>query len=205
MSTPSVFLFNLFCKVPNIQYFHAQMKHSVIAIGIALASWNSPTFDLYGFIAAISSATAQASLNVSCKSALTKTQINGLQAQTTMAAMGFCFAMITTSLNSIRKYCKFKENNGEDITLENDIERDLPPFPLTVGAVCSYHVEYVLSFLFLSLVKPITYGTCDAIRRLGIIISGRQMFGGEEFSKVNYSGIGLALIGALGYSITSSK
>ena len=87
----------------------------------------------------------------------------------------------------------------------DDVLQEVPPIPLLVGAVCSYHVEYVLSFLFLSLVKPITYGTCDAIRRLGIIISGRQMFGGEAFSMINYSGIGLALIGALGYSIISSK
>ncbi len=173
-----------------------------------MSSWNSPSFDLYGFLAAISSTTAQAALNVSCKCALTKTKVNGLQAQTTMAAIAFCIAMITTTLNSMTKHLNWKQNECKGV--ENDavsvvVNEELPPLPLLIGAVCSYHVEYVLSFLFLSLVKPITYGTCDAVRRLGIIISGRQMFGGEAFSTINYSGIGLALIGALGYSITSLK
>ena len=172
-----------------------------------MASWNSPTFDLSGFLAAILSATAQASLNVSCKRALTSTKMNGLQAQTTMAALAFCIAIITTTMSSIEINSLWRNNNddNEKVAQRNNNARDLPPLPLFIGAVSSYHVEYVLSFLFLSLVKPITYGTCDAIRRLGIIISGRQMFGGEAFSTINYAGIGLALIGALGYSITSSN
>ena len=66
-------------------------------------------------------------------------------------------------------------------------------------------MEYVLSFSFVSLVEPITYGTCDALRRLLIIITGRQLFGGDKFSKTNLGGICMALVGALMYSITSAR
>jgi Triose-phosphate Transporter family len=71
-------------------------------------------------------------------------------------------------------------------------------------AVSAYHIEYVLSFIFVKLVAPITYGTCDAIRRLAIILVGRRMFGGDPLSKINVAGIALALTGALSYSIASS-
>ena len=173
-----------------------------------MASWNSPTFDLSGFISAILSATSQAALNVSCKRALTRTKINGLQAQTTMAVLAFCFAMITTTIQNIKKSIEPRKANMKQVqNVKNDDSSasKLPPLLLAIGAVTSYHIEYVLSFLFLSLVKPITYGTCDAVRRLGIIISGRQMFGGEAFSFINYTGIGLALVGALFYSLSSSS
>jgi len=66
-------------------------------------------------------------------------------------------------------------------------------------------MEYVLSFSFVGLVEPITYGTCDALRRLLIIVAGRQLFGGDKFSKTNLGGIFMALLGALMYSITSAK
>ncbi len=170
-----------------------------------MASWNSPTFDSLGFLSAVVSATSQASLNVSCKRALIRTRISGLQAQTTMAALAFCAAIVTSTISSV-----VKQFNGFNKETEQDIYNssstvELPPLLLSFGAITSYHVEYVLSFLFLSLVKPITYGTCDAIRRLGIIIGGRQMFGGEKFSLINLSGIGLALFGALCYSILSSS
>mmetsp|Transcript_18002 Transcript_18002/g.22036 ORF Transcript_18002/g.22036 Transcript_18002/m.22036 type:complete len:379 (-) Transcript_18002:38-1174(-) len=182
-----------------------------IATGIAMASWNSPTFELAGFLAAVISATAQASLNVFSKRALSKTKICGLQAQTTMAALAFCFAIVTTSLR-VPKF-GFKQWGGKSkekkVVIKNEStalsSKNIPPLYLSLGAVAAYHVEYCLSFLFLSLVKPISYGTCDAVRRLGIIMTGRNFFGGEAFSRLNYTGIGIALIGALGFSISSCK
>ena len=169
-----------------------------------MASWNSPTFDSIGFLSAVVSATSQASLNVSCKRSLTRTRISGLQAQTTMAALAFCTAIIASTINSSVRYLNDMKKKSADMN-QSSLTQELPPLQLTFGAVTSYHIEYVLSFLFLSLVKPITYGTCDAVRRLGIIISGRKMFGGEKFSLINYSGIGLALFGALCYSILSAS
>jgi len=168
-----------------------------IASGVGLASWNSPTFEKRGFIAAMVSSTAQAALNVSSKRALIKTGISGLEAQTAMASVAFSIAICMTG------YTCVKQKDPANVNKEND--RALPPVWLSAAAAAAYHFEYVLSFLFLSLVQPISYGTCDAIRRLGIIIAGRSFFGGEPFSMLNYSGIGLALLGAMGYSIASAK
>ena len=55
--------------------------------------------------------------------------------------------------------------------------------------------------MYVSLTEPITYALCDAMRRLGIILSGKIMFGGEKLSTINKTGIGLAICGALLYAI----
>ena len=59
--------------------------------------------------------------------------------------------------------------------------------------------------MFVKLVQPITYGTCDAVRRLGIILTGRAFFAGDNLTRTNILGIALALLGALSYSIASSQ
>jgi hypothetical protein len=80
-----------------------------------------------------------------------------------------------------------------------------PPLWLTCLAVLAYHMEYVLSFSFVGMVEPITYGTCDALRRLLIIVVGKQLFGGAKFSRLNLGGMMTALLGAMMFSITSAK
>jgi hypothetical protein len=168
-----------------------------IASGVALASWNSPTFEKKGFIAAITSSTAQAALNVSVKRALSKTGISGLQAQRSMASVALIISICLTAQTFLGQQDRMDAGKRA--------AQPLPPFGLSFAAVAAYHYEYVLSFLFLKMVNPIGYGTCDAVRRLGIIVAGRKFFGGEPFSLINYGGISLALLGAMGYSIASAK
>uniref|UniRef100_A0A7S3Q240 Sugar phosphate transporter domain-containing protein n=1 Tax=Chaetoceros debilis TaxID=122233 RepID=A0A7S3Q240_9STRA len=189
-----------------------------IASGVAMASWNSPTFEKKGFAAAMLSSTAQSALNVSSKRALVKTGISGLQAQQSMASVALIISIAVSGLRSLKQRKTFNDNyangsgsgsgsgngNGTTTDSNNNTRLKLPPVSLSVAAVAAYHFEYVLSFLFLKLVQPISYGTCDAVRRLGIIIAGRKMFGGEPFSKLNFIGIGTAIMGALSYSIANS-
>jgi hypothetical protein len=168
-----------------------------IALGIAVASWNSPTFEKLGFLAAMISTTSQAALNVTSKQAMSKTGLTGSQAQRAMVAVGFVITIALSILQRSRSNTLEKESREQS-------ETELPLW-LTTMAVLAYHAEYVLSFMFVKLVSPITYGTCDAMRRLSIIVSGHRMFGGPPFSGLNLFGIGLALLGALGYSIASNK
>ena len=165
-----------------------------IALGIACASWNSPTLDSRGFCAAMVSCVAQSALNVSSKRAMTKTGLQGPQAQRAMVAVGLVLATLLSLLQQQQQQVQQRQGQVPQ----------QPPAWLTSMAVTSYHLEYCLSFMFVKLVAPITYGTCDAVRRLSIIVTGRCMFGGEPFSLLNLSGIGLALLGALSYSIASS-
>jgi len=173
-----------------------------IAIGVAMASWNSSSFDRLGFLAAMGSATSQAALNVVSKQAMAKSGISGLEAQRAMAAMASIISTIVIGI-----YCFSVGRKTMILTtrkqLSSSSKRISPPYMLSLAAVMAYHVEYVLSFTFVKLVQPVTYGACDAIRRLLIIISGRKMFGGEAFSPLNRVGIGLALIGAFLFSLTS--
>jgi Triose-phosphate Transporter family len=161
-----------------------------IAAGIASASWNSPMFEAFGFFAAMVSCTAQSMLNVTSKRAISKSGVSGSQAQRAMVIVGFAISIIMSLIQAHES--------------KSDLKKTQPPIWLTSTAAISYHLEYCLSFMFVRLVNPITYGACDAIRRLCIIISGRCMFGGAPFSRLNKVGILFALFGALSYSIASN-
>lgn len=177
-----------------------------IATGVALTSWSSPTFEKKGFIAAMLSSTAQAALNVSSKKALSRTKVSGLDAQRSMASVAFIIAIFMSLQTSITSTLKMRANVGDtEVSKKSNGPPSLPPFSLSLAAAAAYHYEYVLSFIFLNLVQPVSYGTCDAVRRLGIIVAGRAFFGGEPFSSLNYIGITLALLGATGYSIFSAR
>lgn len=183
-----------------------------IALGIAAASWNHPTFEAVGFAAAIISCTAQAALNVSSKKVMTTTGVTGADAQRAMVAVALVITLAMTAVNHIRHVTKeepalegerTKMIYMEKSTPSQSAMKMRPPLWLSLAAVISYHVEYVLSFMFVKMVQPITYGTCDAIRRLAIIVSGHHMFGGEPFTKYNIGGIGLSLVGALAYAFSN--
>ena len=171
-----------------------------IAVGIGMASWNTPTFELYGFLAAIISTTSQAALNVVSKRVMKRTGIKGVEAQRSMVLVALCIGLSMTVINSIgswisevrelisnptstvQEWEKTQEEEHSLLPSSTNIQSH-PPLWLTSLAILAYHMEYVLSFSFVSLVEPITYGTCDALRRLLIIITGRQLFGGDKVSR----------------------
>lgn len=176
-----------------------------IAIGIAAASWNSPTFERLGFLAAMISATAQSALNVSSKKAMIKSGISGPSAQRTMVLVGLgittAMTLVQTLQGEIFNHQKNKDNDDVAVVINNN---ETPPAWLSFMAAASYHVEYVLSFMFVKLVHPVTVGACDAVRRLAIILTGRAIFGGAPLTEGNKVGIALALMGALSYSVANS-
>lgn len=182
-----------------------------IALGIGAASWNHPTFEPIGFAAAILSCVAQAALNVSSKRVMMASGITGADAQRAMVAVALGITASMSMVNHIRHVNKDPAMEGEKSKI---IEMSMkqpermaknPPSWLAWMAVVAYHIEYILSFMFVKLVEPITYGTCDAIRRLAIIVSGHNMFGGEPFSKLNIAGIGMSLLGALAFALSSTR
>jgi Triose-phosphate Transporter family len=184
-----------------------------IAFGIAAASWSAPTYELFGFIMASISATAQSLLNVTSKRSLSKAGLSGPVGQRTMAAVGLLLTIIVNMIQMIvagrllQSSTKDKHTESINSVKQNNsnVRRDVPPIGLTVMAMIAYHIEYLLSFIFVTLVGPITYGICDAIRRLCIILFGRLFFGGDPLTTTNKIGIASALGGAVLYSIASSK
>ena len=168
-----------------------------IAGGIAFASWDSPVFEPTGFAFAMLSSSAQTALNVSSKKALSRTGLSGPEGQRAMVAVGLVITMVTFWLENLASD-RVQNKNKDDAT-----QQRLPPAWLTIMAFASYHLEYLYSFMFVRLVQPVTYGACDAVRRLSIIISGHYMFDNDRFTRLNILGIGLALLGALSYAISS--
>lgn len=189
-----------------------------IAFGIAAASWSAPTYEMLGFIMACISATAQSALNVTSKRALAKAKLSGPIGQRTMVAVGLLFTvlinMIQITMTTVQRQRALSKSPSNQKNLPIESKRSkrrtttsdvaTPPLWLTLMAMVAYHVEYLLSFIFVTLVGPITYGTCDAIRRLCIILFGRMFFGGDPFTNLNKIGIATALVGALSYSILNS-
>jgi hypothetical protein len=152
----------------------------LVAFGIAAASFNSPSFDTLGFAAAIVSTTAQAALNIESKRAMILSHTSGVEAQRTMVAVAFIITAMLSLAKIVSNFLSLPENqsNGQhpsvsSSTPSNSSTTVCPPFPLALFTVVAYHVEYSLSFMFVRLVSPLTYGTCDAIRRLIIIIAGK--------------------------------
>lgn len=189
-------------SIPGISVWMSMVP---IVVGIACASWNSPTFEVLGFISALVSCTSQSALNVVSKNVLKDMNVSGVEAQRVMvsAALGFmmiltAFSSLTTSENQTSKHEVNKSKLRKSVVNE---AAEHPPLSLTAMAITAYHFEYVLSFLYVSLTEPITYALCDAMRRLGIILCGKAMFGGDELSRTNKAGIGLAIAGACMYAL----
>jgi Triose-phosphate Transporter family len=172
-----------------------------IALGIAAASWSAPTWETLGFLMAVLSTTAQSLLNVSSKRVLSRAGWSGAKGQRPMVAVGLLMALAWNSVSWI--WTLWGSKGVSTAASPQSTTRGRPPLWLTFMAMVSYHVEYLLSFIFVTLVGPVTYGTCDAMRRLGIILFGRIFFGGDPLTRTNQLGIALALLGALGYSIVS--
>ncbi len=165
-----------------------------IGFGIAAASWNHPHFELLGFVAAIVSCTSQSALNVTTKRIMKQTNVAGPVAQRAMVAVGLVLA------SAMSLFQLSSQQQGNKKTVETR-----PPVWLAAMAVVAYHVEYVLSFVFVKMVAPITYSASDAVRRLGIIIVGNSMFGGPAFTALNVVGVMMALGGALAYSVLNNS
>ncbi|KAL3782009.1 hypothetical protein ACHAW5_004528 [Stephanodiscus triporus] len=193
-----------------------------IALGIGASSWNSPTFEALGFLAALVSTTSQAALNVVSKRVMKKTGVQGVEAQRAMVFVALGIGLLMTAVNGIGESLREQHKSNKDDTsfsiapASNEektphpvsipaVSPAHPPLWLTCLAVLAYHMEYVLSFSFVGMVEPITYGTCDALRRLLIIVAGKNMFGGAKFSNLNLGGMMTALLGAIMFSITSAK
>lgn len=166
-----------------------------IAAGIGLASWDSPVFEGKGFGFAMLSCATQTFLNVSSKKALIQTGLSGPEGQRAMVAVGLAITAVYFLIHNPAAESIASSNSDEDTRS--------PPAWLAGMASTAYHLEYLFSFMFVKLVQPVTYGACDAVRRLSIIISGHYMFGHDNFTKMNIMGIAMALLGALSYALTS--
>ena len=164
-----------------------------IGFGVAAASWNHPSFELLGFLAALVSCASQSALNVTTKRIMKHANVAGPVAQRSMVAVG----LVLATAMSLYQVLSQKRHGKE--------ETETPP-PLWLGAmaVTAYHVEYVLSFVFVKMVAPITYSASDAVRRLGIIIVGNLMFGGPALTPFNVVGVLCALGGALAFSVLNN-
>lgn len=180
-----------------------------------MASWNSPRFEKVGFGCALGSAAAQSGLNVYCKKAIETTSVKGFDVQRNLVVCAFAFLTLKQAvLDRITNFIFKNVDDRKGISLEYFLRvlfncrtpsnrHPHPPGWLSVYTVCSYHLEYSLSFIFLSRIDSVSFSVCDAIRRLAIIIVGRKLFGGAELTVLNKVGIASTISGAVLYAFVS--
>ncbi|GMI32417.1 hypothetical protein TeGR_g11551 [Tetraparma gracilis] len=177
--------------------FPALLSLLPVSLGVFLSSSTSPSFSRRGFLFALLSCLGQVSLNVSSKRAMRLSSllpagpIGGLECQLNLVLLGLLFALLKAAHSLVSQ--------------APPAPRPPPPPSLGAAAAAAYHVEYSLSFLYLSLVSPLTFSVTDAVRRLAIILAGQAFFPGKEarLGKENAAGMLLALGGVLSYSFFS--
>ncbi|GMI35696.1 hypothetical protein TrCOL_g9195 [Triparma columacea] len=172
-----------------------------ICLGIALTSYDSTNFRGDGFAFAIMSCVAQVCLNVFSKKAMMGLNVGGMEAFMNLTLAGF----LLTTLKILFPPLLFKTSS---ILLPSPppLPKSYgshPPLKLSIFAAASYHVEYLLSFVLISLISPLTYAVSDAVRRLAVILVGKTCFPKSEdrFTRQNTAGMIMALIGAACYSL----
>jgi len=81
---------------------------------------------------------------------------------------------------------------------------DIWPTALIVIASFAYYVEYVLNFIFVGYVNPVTFSVSDIARRVAIISTGAVVFH-KPLTAMNWIGISVALFGVLSYSYIEAQ
>ena len=131
--------------------------------------------------------------------------VGGMEAFMNLAMMGFVFAAANIAVGvlsaSLRGGAKGAAASSKELlppTLGSH-----PPLSLSALAATSYHLEYLLSFVLISMISPLTYAVADAVRRLTVISVGKTIFKKSEdsFTATNILGMAMALLGACGYSL----
>jgi len=176
-----------------------------ICVGIGMTSYSNSSFTPLGLFYALTSCLFQVSLNILSKKKISTSPmtgpIAGMHCHLNMVIIGFFLSVLKIIGDKIYKI-NFHESRNES---RNKLKEPIVPPSLALKASLSYHLEYTLSFILISLIHPLTYGVSDAIRRLGIIVYGKIINPKteEKFNKRNVVGMGMALVGGVGYSVLS--
>eukprot|EP00520_Triparma_pacifica_P016766 CAMPEP_0118658450 /NCGR_PEP_ID=MMETSP0785-20121206/14575_1 /TAXON_ID=91992 /ORGANISM="Bolidomonas pacifica, Strain CCMP 1866" /LENGTH=151 /DNA_ID=CAMNT_0006551469 /DNA_START=551 /DNA_END=1002 /DNA_ORIENTATION=- len=147
-----------------------------------MTSYESSKFRRDGFLYAIMSCVSQVCLNVYSKKAMMSLNVGGMEAFMNLTLAGFLltsmkilfppFVATTSSILSSSPPTVLKKKK---VSFGSH-----PPLKLSIFASASYHVEYLLSFVLISLISPLTYAVSDAVRRLAVIVVGKACFPKHE-------------------------
>jgi len=167
-----------------------------VVLGVTLASVSDLNFSLTGLTAALGSALAQTLLNITSKRRMEQLGVNGSDAQFLMAT--WCF------LASVPMYFLQPQQGNSHGPLSVQTLQCPIALGVTILAGTSYHIEYVLNFMFVPLVSPLAFSVTDIARRLTKIILGALFFH-SALTVPNAVGVALSLCGVLWYSCLTFK
>ena len=192
------------CRVLNVgqhrllalqgEHIHRRVIVSLVptVVGVALASASDAEFCLTGLAAAIGSAIAQTSLNLTSKAALSRLGLSGGDGQ-----------ILLSSACAVASLPLYLLATGTAQSAAPAPKSAPPPPAVTLRAAglflsagLAYHSEYSLNFSFVRLVRPVAFSVTDVARRLAIIVTGSIIFS-KPLTPLNCTGVLLALCGVL--------
>jgi len=148
-----------------------------ICLGIALAAGGDLNFTGAGLIAALVSALAQTGMNLTVKGVRQRTGLSGpeiflgMSSFCTLLALPLMASSQVAALTGhpipfpIMKSVALKAFRG-----------DIVPFSLFLITAFGYYMEYILTFVFVGYVSPVTFSVTDIARRVCAIVVGSVVF-----------------------------
>jgi len=161
-------------------------------LGVALASFSDADYSMGGVLAALGSAIAQTSLNLTSKRSLARLHLSGAEGQCLLTC---CCALASLPLSAVL--------GNEQPPADGSPPSAMRAALLVVSAGLAYHLEYTLNFAFVRLVSPLAFSVTDVARRLAIILTGAALFR-KPLTSLNLLGVALALGGVLCFLLVSS-
>ena len=120
-----------------------------IVIGIAAASYNAESWNMFGFLFALFSCISQSALNVVSKKALNEICVSGVEAQRVMVSAALVFmttlSLFKTGLSNFGQNEKVKDGSFENNSSNNILHH--PPLILTLMAITGKNMFQCLSAL----------------------------------------------------------
>lgn len=168
-----------------------------ICLGIAVAAGGDLNFTGVGLLAALISSLAQTGMNMTVKGVRERTGLSG--PETFLGMSSFCTLLALPLMASshvaaltghaipfpIMKSVALKVTTGDAAALG-----------LFLITAFGYYMEYILTFVFVGYVSPVTFSVTDIARRVCAIVVGSVVFQ-KLLTRANWSGLFVALCGVL--------
>lgn len=171
-----------------------------IVSGIALASYNETSFNLFGFIIACTSAVSQTVYNLLMKNTLKTNQI----AFDSSTLLVYACAGTSLLLFPISVLHHLFDDTVKKFTLESVFSESIQVDTALVLLVCgiNYYCEMSFAVRVIDALGPLGYSVADVFRRLVVIIASIVIFG-NSISTYNALGIVVSMVGVLAYNVLS--
>lgn len=171
-----------------------------ICLGIAVAAGGDLNFTGAGLLAALVSALAQTGMNLTVKGVRARTGLSGPETFLGMSSFCTLFALPLMASSHVAAISGYSSPFPimRSVALEATRGR-AAALGLFLVTAFGYYMEYILTFVFVGYVSPVTFSVTDIARRVCAIVVGSLIFQ-KLLTRANWGGLLVAIGGVLWYS-----